>query len=92
MVVNKPASLRNINEKVYTSWFPDCVPASLITRDHDELKRFLAEQKKIVLKPLDGMGGQSIFVVALGDLNANVIFETLTGNGSRFTIAPAIYP
>jgi glutathione synthase len=92
MAINRPASLRDINEKVYTSWFPDCVPASLITRDHDELRGFLEAQKKIVLKPLDGMGGQSIFVVALGDLNTNVVLETLTGNGSRFTIAQQYIP
>ena len=87
MVINKPASLRDINEKVYTSRFPDCAPASLVTRELDDLRRFLAEQKKIVIKPLDGMGGQSIFIVTQGEPNTNVILETLTDNGSRFALA-----
>jgi len=92
MVVNKPASLRDINEKVYTSWFPDCTPASLITRDQDDLRRFLADQEKIVVKPLDGMGGRSIFVIGQGDLNTNVILETLTDYGTRFTLAQRFIP
>src|ERR1043166_4893706 len=81
LVVNKPASLRDINEKAYTSWFPQCTPPSLVTRSRTELLAFLAEHRKIVLKPFDGMGGRSIFVVAAGDLNTNVIVETLTDNG-----------
>jgi glutathione synthase len=92
LVVNKPASLRDINEKAYTAWFPDCTPACLITREHNDLKRFLDEQGKIVVKPLDGMGGRSIFVVAQGDPNTNVIFETLTDNGARFTLAQRYLP
>jgi len=92
MVVNKPASLRDINEKAYTSWVPDCTPASLITRDQDDLRRFLADQGKIVVKPLDGMGGRSIFVIAQGDPNTNVILETLTDYGARFTLAQRFIP
>ncbi len=92
MVVNKPASLRDINEKAYTAWFPDCAPASLISRDLDELRSFLGEQKKIVVKPLDGMGGRSVFIVTQGDPNTNVILETLTDNGSKFTLAQRYIP
>jgi len=92
MVVNKPASLRDINEKAYTSWFPDCTPTSLITRDQDDLRRFLADQEKIVVKPLDGMGGRSIFVITQGDPNTNVILETLTDYGARFTLAQRFIP
>jgi glutathione synthase len=92
LVVNKPASLRDINEKAYTSWFPQCTPPSLVTRSRTELLAFLAEHEKIVLKPLDGMGGRSIFVVAAGDLNANVIIETLTDNGEKFTLAQRYIP
>jgi glutathione synthase len=92
MVVNKPASLRDINEKAYTSWFPDCTPASLITRDQEDLRRFLADQEKIVVKPLDGMGGRSIFVIGQGDPNTNVILETLTDYGARFTLAQRFVP
>jgi glutathione synthase len=92
LVVNKPASLRDINEKAYTSWFPQCSPPSLVTRRREALLEFLAEHRKIVLKPFDGMGGRSIFVVAAGDLNVNVIIETLTDHGARFTLAQRYIP
>lgn len=92
LVVNKPASLRDINEKAYTSWFPQCTPPSLVTRKREALLEFLAEHRKIVLKPFDGMGGRSIFVVAAGDLNVNVIIETLTDHGARFTLAQRYLP
>lgn len=92
LVVNKPASLRDINEKAYTAWFSHCTPPSLISRSENDLKAFLEEQEKIVLKPLDGMGGHSIFVVARMDLNTNVILETLTEYGSRFILAQRYIP
>ena len=92
LVVNKPASLRDINEKAYTSWFPQCTPPSLVTRSRTALHEFLKEHGKIVLKPFDGMGGRSIFVVAAGDLNVNVIIETLTDNGAKFTLAQRYIP
>jgi glutathione synthase len=92
LVVNKPASLRDINEKAYTSWFPQCTPPSLVTRSRTQLREFLAEHRKIVLKPLDGMGGRSIFVVSADDINVNVIIETLTDYGSRFTLAQRYIP
>lgn len=92
LVVNDPEALRNMNEKAYTAWFPDLAPATLITRSMDELRAFLETHEAIVVKPLDGMGGRSIFVVRKGDGNANVIFETLTGHGSRFTTAQAFIP
>jgi glutathione synthase len=92
LVVNKPASLRDINEKAYTAWFSHCTPPSLITRSRSELLAFLAEHGKVVLKPLDGMGGRSIFIVARGDPNTNVILETLTEIGSRFILAQRFVP
>ncbi len=92
MVVNRPGSLRDINEKAYTAWFPHCTPPTLISRSRDELMGFLHEQGKIVLKPLDGMGGRSIFAIAKGDPNTNVIIETLTADGARFTIAQRFLP
>jgi len=92
LVVNKPASLRDINEKAYTSWFPHCTPPSLVTRSHAALLEFLKEHGKIVLKPFDGMGGRSIFVVTAGDLNVNVIIETLTDHGGKFTLAQRYIP
>ena len=92
LVVNKPSSLRDINEKAYTAWFPQCTPPSLVTRSRNELLGFLAEHGRIVLKPFDGMGGRSIFVVSTGDLNVNVIIETLTDNGEKFTLAQKFIP
>jgi len=87
LIVNQPQALRDMNEKAYTAWFADCAPLTLITRSMAEMKEFLQEHGRIVVKPLDGMGGKSIFVVIDGDNNANVIFETLTDNGNRFAMA-----
>ena len=92
LVVNKPSSLRDINEKAYTAWFSHCTPPSLITRSSKSVRDFLREQGKVVLKPLDGMGGRSIFVVADGDPNTNVILETLTNYGTRFTLVQRYVP
>jgi glutathione synthase len=92
LIVNKPQSLRDMNEKAYTAWFPQCAPLTLITRSMQEMKEFLAEHGRIVVKPLDGMGGKSIFVIAQGDNNANVIFETLTDYGSHFAMAQVFIP
>ncbi len=92
MVVNRPASLRDINEKAYTCWFPDYVPRCLISREQHELKQFLEREGKIVVKPLDGMGGKSIFVVSSGDPNTSVILETMTDNGNCFALAQQFIP
>jgi len=92
LIVNAPAALRDMNEKVYTAWFPQCTPATLITRSMREMKAFLAEHGRIVVKPLDGMGGRSIFVVAQGDSNVNVILETLTDYNRRFAMAQVYIP
>ena len=92
LIVNKPRALRDMNEKAYTAWFPQCAPLTLITRSMPQMKDFLAEHGRIVVKPLDGMGGKSIFVVAHEDKNANVIFETLTDNGARFAMAQVFIP
>lgn len=91
-VFNRPSSLREINEKAYTAWFPQCSPPTLISRSRTELLAFLEEQGAIVLKPLDGMGGRSIFIVRKGDPNTNVIIETLTREGARFTMAQRYLP
>jgi len=92
LVVNDARSLRDVNEKAYTAWFPEWCPPTLITRSHAEIKAFAAEHGKIVLKPLDGMGGKSIFIVPPGDLNMNVIMEMLTANESRFVVAQRFIP
>src|SRR5690606_15661226 len=92
LVVNRPGSLRDINEKAYTAWFPQCTPSTLISRNRGELLGFLDEHSAVVMKPLDGMGGRSVFVVRKGDPNTNVVIETLTDNGNRFTIAQRYVP
>lgn len=92
LIVNKPQALRDMNEKAFTAWFPDCAPETLVTRSMADMKAFVAEHKTAVVKPLDGMGGKSIFVVREGDNNANVIFETLTDNGNRFAMAQVFIP
>ncbi len=92
MIVNRPQSLRDMNEKAYIAWFADCAPLTLITRSKSDLKTFLQEHGKIVVKPLEGMGGKSVFVVAMGDDNTNVIFETLTDNGQRFAMGQVFIP
>lgn len=92
LIVNAPQALRDMNEKAYTGWFPDCTPITLITRSMSEMKSFLGEHERIVVKPLDGMGGRSIFVLQKNDNNANVVFETLTDYGQRFAMAQVYIP
>ncbi len=92
LIVNRPQALRDMNEKAYTAWFPECTPLTLITRSMDEMRAFLADNGRIVVKPLDGMGGKSIFVVKRGDNNANVIFETLTDFGQQYAMAQIHIP
>lgn len=92
LVVNRPRGLRDMNEKVYTAWFPQCCAPTLITRDMGDMHGFLAEHGKIVCKPLHGMGGRSIFVIEQGDKNANVVFETLTNYGTQFAIVQRYLP
>ena len=91
-VVNNPRGLRDANEKLFALQFPQCCPPTAIARDAAELKRFVAEYGEVVLKPLDGMGGRSIFRSRHGDPNLNVILETLTGNGQAFAIAQKFIP
>ena len=92
LIVNAPQALRDMNEKAYTAWFPECTPVTLITRSMADMKAFLVEHGRIVVKPLDGMGGRSIFVIEKGDNNANVVFETLTDYGLRFAMAQVYIP
>jgi glutathione synthase len=92
LVVNRPQGLRDMNEKVYTAWFPQCCAPTLITRDMGDIGAFLREHGKIVVKPLDGMGGRSIFVLEQKDHKARVVFETLTDYGHRYAIAQRYLP
>ncbi len=87
LVVNRPDSLREANEKLFTAWFPQCCAPTLVSRDSEQIKAFLLDQGDIILKPLGGMGGVSIFRVRKGDPNTNVIIETLTSNGNEYCMA-----
>jgi glutathione synthase len=87
LVVNNPQGLRDANEKLFAQHFPKCCAPTLVSRQVAELKRFAAEHEKVVLKPLDGMGGRSIFLSGHRDPNLNVILETLTDNGKAFAMA-----
>lgn len=92
LVVNKPQSLRDANEKLYTSWFPQCCPPSLISRNNAQHRAFLQEHKDIILKPLDGMGGASIFRLHQDDYNISVVLETLTAHETRYIMAQRYIP
>lgn len=92
LIVNKPQGLRDANEKMFTAMFPDCVPPTLVTREEGRLREFLAEHQDIIVKPLDMMGGHSIFRVTADSPNIGVIFETMTQYESVFTIAQRYIP
>lgn len=92
LVVNRPAALRDLNEKASTAWFPKLAPETLISRNQEQIKRFLKQHDHIVVKPLDGMGGKSIFTLRSGDQNTNVVLETLTDYGQQFAMAQTYIP
>jgi len=92
LVVNRPQSLRDANEKAFLAWFPDCVPPTLISRSLEELRSFIAEQQQVVIKPLHLMGGRSVFVTDRDDGNQNVILETVAHEGARYVMAQKYLP
>jgi glutathione synthase len=92
LVVNKPQSLRDANEKVFTAWFPQCCPPGILTRSKNAIRKFMETHGKIVVKPTNRMGGQSIFVIGKGDPNTNVIIEEMTQLGNRYIQAQAYIP
>ena len=92
LVVNRPQSLRDFNEKMFATQFPQCCPPLLVSRRIKELKRFHQQHLDVIYKPLDGMGGMSIFRVQQGDPNLNVILETLTLHGQRQIMAQKFIP
>ena len=92
LIVNKPQSLRDCNEKLYTAWFSDLTPETLVTRNKAQLKAFWQKHGDIIMKPLDGMGGASIFRVKESDPNIGVIAETLTELGTRYCMAQNYLP
>lgn len=92
LVVNRCRSLRDCNEKVFATRFPQCCPPVLVSGDKTRLKDFYAEHEDVIFKPLDGMGGASIFHVRKGDPNLSVILETLTDFGRRTIMAQRYLP
>jgi glutathione synthase len=92
LVVNDPQGLRDYNEKLAALRFPECCPPTLVSRDAAALKAFVGEHGQAVLKPLDGMGGRSIFRAAAGEPNLNVILETLTDGGRSLAMAQRYLP
>lgn len=92
LVVNRPASLRDCNEKLYTTWFPQCCTSTLVTSNRERILAFVEQHKDVILKPLDGMGGSSIFRARRDDPNINVIIETLTRHDRRYAMVQRFVP
>ncbi|WP_418357557.1 MULTISPECIES: glutathione synthase [Shewanella] len=92
LIVNKPQSLRDANEKLFTAWFAEFTPETIVTRDAKRIRAFHQLKQDIILKPLDGMGGTSIFRVKKDDPNLGVIIETLTHYGQQYAMAQAFIP
>lgn len=92
LVVNRCQSLRDCNEKIFATHFPQCCPPVLVSSDNARLKAFHAQHGDIIYKPLDGMGGTGIFRVKPEDPNVNVILEILTGLGAQTIMAQKFIP
>ena len=92
LIVNNPQSLRDANEKLFTAWFPECCPDTLVTRQDSLIRDFYKTHGDIILKPLDGMGGASIFRIKEQDPNLSVIIETLTERGQKSIMVQRYIP
>lgn len=92
LVVNDPRSLRDCNEKLFATQFPQCCPPLIVAASAARLKAFHVEHGDVIFKPLDGMGGASIFRVKAGDPNLSVIIETLTDHGRQQIMAQKFLP
>ena len=92
LIVNKPSSLRDANEKLFATQFPQCCTETLVSRNPDKLRNFISQHQDVILKPLDGMGGQSIFRVHPGDANLSVILETMVGFSENTVMAQKFIP
>lgn len=91
-IINKPQSLRDANEKLFSTWFPQCCTDTLVAREHSHFKSFLKKHHEIILKPLDGMGGTSIFHIRENDSNLSVILEMMTEYSTRYVMAQRYIP
>lgn len=92
LIVNKPQSLRDANEKLFTAWFSEFTPETIVTRDQQRIRHFYQQKKDVIIKPLDGMGGSSIFRVKENDPNLGVIIEKLTNYGQEYAMVQAFIP
>jgi glutathione synthase len=92
LIVNKPQSLRDCNEKLFTAWFSEFTPKTLVTRSSDKIREFHSKQQDVIIKPLDGMGGASIFRIKENDVNVGVIIETLTNHGEQYAMVQEFMP
>ncbi|WP_396588168.1 glutathione synthase [Bermanella sp. R86510] len=92
LIINNPQALRDCNEKVFATAFPECCPTVLVTRSATQLKAFHKEHGDVIFKPLDGMGGSSIFRLKADDPNVSVIIETLTQFGKQSIMAQNYIP
>lgn len=92
LIVNKPASLRDCNEKMFATAFPQCTPPHIVSKDAERLKSFHQKHQDTIYKPLDGMGGSSIFHVKENDTNLSVIIETLTNHETQQIMAQKYLP
>ncbi|WP_261842662.1 glutathione synthase [Aliamphritea ceti] len=92
LMVNRPQALRDYNEKIFATHFPECCPPVLVTRRDELLREFHAEYKDVIFKPLDGMGGTSIFRIQEEGVNLGVIIETLTKFGTETIMAQKYLP
>lgn len=92
LVVNKPRSLRDANEKVFISWFAQCCAPTVIARDAQTLRAFHAEHGDVIYKPLDGMGGAGIFRIGRDGMNLGAVIESLTDYGRRHIMAQRYIP
>ncbi len=92
LIVNKPQSLRDCNEKLFTAWFSELTPKTLVTRSSDKIRQFHQAEKDVIIKPLDGMGGASIFRIKEKDANVGVIIETLTNHGEQYAMVQEYMP
>ena len=92
LVSNRPQALRDANEKLAATWFPHLTPASLVSRDRTALRVFMEAQGRVVLKPLDLMGGRRVVATQPDDPNATAIVDDLTSHGTRTIIAQRYLP
>ena len=92
LVLNPPHTLRDCNEKLFATRFPQCIPPLVVSRDPEKLREFHSEHGDVIMKPMDGMGGKSIFRVRPDDENLSVILETLTEEGTRTAMAQRYLP